>query len=978
MLKLKKILSITFSMLILFSCISSGFYTFSVNAESRNIKSFSAGINSLIENYDDEEEYIDDVIGDRLIVSAKSLSEDYNALETVSGLGYTVLQYSDDNDADEAKKLLESNGYTVEYDMVYTCFDVTSTDETSSKWANERVESKETLNAIKSSGKTLSDVTVGIIDTGVDYTHALLKDRIDNTSLNFSSSGNNNDCMDEKGHGTMVAGVVAQNTTDNVKIQPYKLMNKNGQCTNSQIISVFTHILNDKNAPDIINMSFGVKSTTPNLIFTDLVNKIINKGIVAVAAAGNDNITTEKIFPANVENVISVSASDIDNRKCSFSNYGTGIDLAAPGYKVYTSKMGGGYSLSNGTSFSAPLVAAACATVLMQDSSLTAKAVEGKIKAACIGFDNTYTDVDWCGSGILNYRGLFEDNLINSPVFNYQGDIYNSEIELTMTAPENSKIIYTTDYSIPSLTNGTEYTDPITISGNQHIIAVATDGENQSKYVGETYQIVYTPDDSEFTISSNGNITKYKGNKDSITVPDTVNGITVSGVDISAFKESSLTYIELPETATLIRQNAFASSSICTIIAPGITKVDAYAFRGCANLVHVSMPNVLTCGREVFYGCTMLDSVDFNDTVEEIGYLSFASTNFQNACFPKLTNVLNIFKGSNLFSADLPNANRISGTFDNCINLKTVNIPNVTVIGDDTFNRCKSLTKMDFSKIQVIENGGLSGSYFNEIILDNCTELGANAFAYCTAKYISIPEIDTINEGTFNQCVYLVFADMPNVTTFANSSSANYFCNCLNLEELYLPKSAFCPTINWDANGVATIEDGAVPALRFIYAPNAVSVESSNSKVFLQYCKNLRFAYLPKVTSANKMAEIPNSIWYFTGAMTNLPNDTTGYGYTIVAPGNSYAQTWAEEYGHRFVDCKNASLSSVEGGNLIYTSSLNGCTCEIPVWLAEEMWNEYLPINYEKDFYEYGFMLDVVTDGVINAKDYAFIKQINE
>lgn len=64
----------------------------------------------------------------------------------------------------------------------------------------------------KSSGNELSEVTVGVIDTGADYTHPLIADRIEHKTINFSSSGNENDCMDDRGHGTMVASVIAQNT----------------------------------------------------------------------------------------------------------------------------------------------------------------------------------------------------------------------------------------------------------------------------------------------------------------------------------------------------------------------------------------------------------------------------------------------------------------------------------------------------------------------------------------------------------------------------------------------------------------------------------------------------------------------------------------------------------------------------------------------------------------------------------------------
>ena len=242
---MKKTICFLLSAMFLLSAFYPCKYVISKKNQENSISKFSYSINELIEKYDTEDEYQDDVVKDRLIVSAKNIKNDYDSVETVSGLGYTVLQYDDKEIAENVKEELESKGYTVEYDMAFNCCDVTSTNETSETWANERVESEETLNAIKASGKELSEVTVGVIDTGADYTHPLIADRIEHKTINFSSSGNENDCMDDRGHGTMVAGVIAQNTTDNVKIKPYKLINKDGKCTVSQTISLLTYILNE-------------------------------------------------------------------------------------------------------------------------------------------------------------------------------------------------------------------------------------------------------------------------------------------------------------------------------------------------------------------------------------------------------------------------------------------------------------------------------------------------------------------------------------------------------------------------------------------------------------------------------------------------------------------------------------------------------------------------------------------------------------
>ena len=82
--------------------------------QENSISKFSYSINELIEKYDKEDEYQDDVVKDRLIVSAKNIKNDYDSVETVIGLGYTVLQYEDKELAENVKEELESKWYTVE------------------------------------------------------------------------------------------------------------------------------------------------------------------------------------------------------------------------------------------------------------------------------------------------------------------------------------------------------------------------------------------------------------------------------------------------------------------------------------------------------------------------------------------------------------------------------------------------------------------------------------------------------------------------------------------------------------------------------------------------------------------------------------------------------------------------------------------------------------------------------------------------
>ena len=574
---------------------------------------FSDSINDLIDTYDTDEEYVSEkkssqqFIKDRLIVSSDKVNNDYGAIDKVVGLGYTILQYDSEESAENAKNTLISNGYNAEYDAILSCCDVNSNLSTSAKWGNDRVESQETLNAIKASGRELSEVTVGVIDTGVDDTHPDLADRVVETGLNFSSSGQADSSMDDQGHGTMVSGIIAQNTTDNVKIKPYKVLNSDGKCATTQIISVVNYILSEKNAPDVINLSLGGESDRNNPFEStqrSLIQSLVGKGITVVVAAGNESSDAGNYSPANINNVITVSASTSSNKLSYYSNFGTVVDIAAPGDNIFTYTKGGGYTSSySGTSFAAPFVTAAAATVLMLDNTLSPTQVESKIKDAAFPIVNNTSGVEWCGAGILNYTALFEGNLAPEPVFSRKSGAYNEAFSLEITVPEGYTVMYTTDNSVPTLNNGTEYTEPIEITDSMSFVAVAINENHKSRYIPLNYSIIYLADESDFTITDAGAISGYTGEKTSIFVPDIINGIVPKSVSSGAFNGTDIKVVVLPDSITKLNQNAFNQCfELTSITAHGVEDIGVFAFYYCTSLSDVDMPNVTVVRRSGFEG----------------------------------------------------------------------------------------------------------------------------------------------------------------------------------------------------------------------------------------------------------------------------------------------------------------------------------------------------------------------------------------
>lgn len=200
--------------------------------------------------------------------------------------------------------------------------------------------------------------TIAIIDTGVDLQHPDLAGKI---VAGYDFVNNDSNADDDQGHGTHVAGTAAAITNNgqgvagvdwNARIMPIKVLNSQGSGYTADIIDG-VYWAADRGA-HVINMSLGGGSSSS--AFQSAINYAWNKGVIIVAAAGNSN-TSAKSYPAAYNNVVSVAATDSADRRASFSNYGTWVDVAAPGVDIVATYNGGGYGYMSGTSMASPVVA---------------------------------------------------------------------------------------------------------------------------------------------------------------------------------------------------------------------------------------------------------------------------------------------------------------------------------------------------------------------------------------------------------------------------------------------------------------------------------------------------------------------------------------------------------------------------------------------------------------------------------------------
>lgn len=217
-------------------------------------------------------------------------------------------------------------------------------------------------------------ITVAVIDTGADLNHEDLRGRIAEGGYNFILD--NGDTYDLNGHGTSVSGTIAAVTNNGkgiagvagnleIKILPLQTADAGGNSYSSDVIRAIEYAT-EKNV-DIINLSFG--SQKPSQTENDVIQKAIDKGIIVVAAGGN-NKNGVYMYPASYDNVISVGSISQDGNISYFSNVNDKIDIFAPGMKIYTTSKNNSYVYESGTSFSAPIVSGVVAALLALDPLL--------------------------------------------------------------------------------------------------------------------------------------------------------------------------------------------------------------------------------------------------------------------------------------------------------------------------------------------------------------------------------------------------------------------------------------------------------------------------------------------------------------------------------------------------------------------------------------------------------------------------------
>ena len=334
-------------------------------------------------------------------------------------------------------------------------------------------------------------VTAYIIDTGVRITHSDFGGR---ASYGYDAIDNDNTAQDGNGHGTHVAGTVAgtaHGVAKKARIVGVRVLDNSGSGTTEQVVAGIDWVTRNAVKPAVANLSLG-GGVDPAL--DTAVRNSIASGVTYAIAAGNDGANASNYSPARVTEAITVGSTTSTDARSSFSNYGTVLDIFAPGSSI-TSSWNTGDAATNtisGTSMATPHVAGAAALYLAANRTATPAQVSTALTTAAT-------------SGVVGSPGTGSPNRLL-----YVGG--------TDTPPPGKKFENTADYTI---SDNATVESPVTVSGvtGNAPATLSVPVDVKHTYIGDLRIDLVAPDGTVYNLKAYGS----GGSADNVITTYTVN-----------------------------------------------------------------------------------------------------------------------------------------------------------------------------------------------------------------------------------------------------------------------------------------------------------------------------------------------------------------------------------------------------------------------------------------------------------------------
>ena len=368
-----------------------------------------------------------------IITSKENLDDYYGATKIVEGPNNQYfVQYKSEEDKNVAlKKLKENTSISVDENIIYYPEEYNS-------WGVEAMGLDFGSNFV-TTFQTTEEITVAIIDSGLDVNlfNSKYPGRLGGV---YNALDPEETMSDVLGHGTHIAGTIAESTPSNVKIFPVKV-GRDGGFSSTDIIQAFNYIVRN-NLADVINLSFG------SYFFNEAqylaIESANEANMICVAAAGNDNVSSNH-YPSGYDNTISVSAVDSSLNKAYFSNYGPSITFSAPGVSINSIN-----GKKSGTSMATPHVVAATAILKSLNNNYTMTDVINIFKENAVDLGDPGWD-KYYGYGFINFNEIpfCMENSVKCDINNVF-EIKSYDDEITRFEIESANL---TDYNFQNETN---------------------------------------------------------------------------------------------------------------------------------------------------------------------------------------------------------------------------------------------------------------------------------------------------------------------------------------------------------------------------------------------------------------------------------------------------------------------------------------------------------------------------------------------
>ena len=736
---MKRTIALLLSVVITVAVFQPMHYVFATD-ENNETEEFVDEMIELVDKYDSFSDC-------RLIVEQNSGFNPLNSVDTVSGFeDFHIVQFKSVSDTEAAFEYYSNCKNVVSVEMDETIeLDEFSAQDTSIDDA-EIMNYNDSLMHISEAKQHCADktteVVVGVIDSGVMKEHEAIESRFlgGKSFVDFDEDTDKDGGYDPYGHGTGVAGVIASSTSDNVKIRSYSVLTKSSSSakpsTSASVLSAAI-LQSAEDGCNIINCSIGGENQGSDAtIISSAVEYASGENVRVVVSAGNENanLTSGTYYPASLNKAITVGSCEYNSAnntflKAGYSNYGKYLDVYALG-DVYTANNDGGYQRINGTSFSSPYTAAACAMryMIYPDESLDA------IKQCVI--DSATSVCSYDDMPIIDFYGMLTVGEV-TPKYCQAPEICitdnGSEKLITLSCSDPTAMIYYTivrsSYQ-PIFNEKTDtknvYTAPVPYSNNFNIYVSAKSSTTLESEKAFSYGR-FGHSKNGFYCNDNGVITcfvsdEYSGDIENIVVPELIDGVAPIAFNntlgnTSQYFPENVISVRLPDSLETIGKKTFLSlKKLKTVYGAGVKRIDEHAFASCTSLETCAFNQLKEVGTYAFTNCTNLNDGSILQNVERIGDHAFARTGFTTITSKTMVEIGdNSFYGcSQLIEVELPNLeNAGTGAFYECGNLTDVNLGKIQKLNSNIFASCSSLERLLIPEVTEISYDAF-GDYLGE------------------------------------------------------------------------------------------------------------------------------------------------------------------------------------------------------------------------------------------------------------------------